>query len=228
MILEKMPKVSLLYCTPNIDRNVAAIAKMCYSDVESIDEIHDNLSFDDIDRIVCNLVSKGHLSPLEHASFTFEVSNISRACSHQLVRHRIASYTQQSQRYVDQSDANAIIPLDVFKCNDFTKVYAEAIESSISAYNKLVDLGVKKEDARYVLPEATRTHLIVTMNARELLHFFSCRCCMKAQREIQMVATAMLLLCDEQAPAVFKTAGSPCVRGECKEGDKSCIFYEER
>lgn len=228
MIPETIPEVSLLYCTPNVDRNVAAIAKVCYSDAECVDDIQDNLSFDDIDRLVEGLISKCHLSPLEHAVFTFEIRNISRACSHQLVRHRIASYTQQSQRYVDQSDAHVVVPRSIEKNEYLSEVYEEMMDRSVACYNKLIEMGVKKEDARYVLPEATRTHIIVTMNARELLHFFSCRCCMRAQQEIRMVANAMLLLCDEAAPAVFKNAGSPCVRGECKEGDKSCPAHGKK
>lgn len=164
----------------------------------------------------------GHESILEHAVYTFEVKGISRALTHQLVRHRIASYSQQSQRYVKITDMDGyVIPKSVDEwnmLNDYCSIMGEIWEY----YDRLIKAGVPVEDARYILPNACTTNIIVTMNARELLHFFALRCCNRAQWEIRELAEKMLELCGEVSPTIFKDAGPSCVRdGFCRES-KSC------
>jgi thymidylate synthase (FAD) len=148
-------------------------------------------------------VREGHESLIEHASATFEISSISRACSHQLVRHRIASYSQESQRYVDMSDPALVIPDAIAGDPHARAVWDGFIEHVKSTYQELRELGVLKEDARFVLPNAAETRIIVTMNFRELLHFFRLRITPEAQWEIRRMALAMLELLAPHAPAVF-------------------------
>ena len=175
-------------------------------------------------------LKSSHESILEHAVYTFEVKGVSRALTHQLVRHRIASYSQQSQRYVDMSEAAYIIPESIDKClAPATPVgcplnieYVNAIRKCEEVYRKLVGAGINPEDARYVLPNACTTNIVVTMNARELRHFFSVRCCERAQWEIRELANKMLKICREVSPIIFEGAGPSCVRdGFCRES-KSC------
>ena len=170
------------------------------------------------------LRSSRHLSVFEHASFTFGVDGLSRAASHQLVRHRIASFSQQSQRYVSFEEGfEAVTPASIGVDKESKAVFERLLEASRQAYAELVRLGVKKEDARFVLPNAATTRLVFTMNARELLHFFSLRLCVRAQWEIRELAKAMLELVRPIAPLVFELAGPPCVsEGVCYEGEASC------
>ena len=175
-------------------------------------------------------LASGHTSVVEHAVYTFEVKGVSRALTHQLVRHRMASYAQQSQRYVDMSEAAYIIPESIDKCLTpatpdgcpLNIEYVNAIRKCEEVYRKLVGAGINPEDARYVLPNACTTNIIVTMNARELLHFFSLRCCERAQWEIRQLATKMLAICKEVSPTIFGNAGASCVQlGYCPE-QRSC------
>lgn len=152
--------------------------------------------------LIQKLKEWGHLSPLEHVSFTFLVSGISRACSHQLVRHRLASYSQQSQRYVSESNFEYVTPPSVDN-DEKQKIFHDTMDLIRQQYQRLVALGVKKEDARYVLPNACGTSLVVTMNARELLHFFELRLHRSAQWEIREMAGRMLALAHERAPTIF-------------------------
>ena len=168
-------------------------------------------------------VASGHESVLEHCTFTFAISGISRACSHQLVRHRMASYSQQSQRYVNMDNFEYVMP-DSFKNVPEAE---EAFRNLMSMTNVLYQAFVKakkipEEDARYILPNATCTNIVVTMNARELRHFFNLRCCNRAQWEIRELADRMLELCKETCPILFEDAGASCVKGYCPEGKKSC------
>ena len=150
-----------------------------------------------------NRIREGHESIIEHASATFEISGISRACSHQLVRHRLASFSQESQRYVDMSDPQWALPSSVAEDVEACAVWNKFADQAIVAYRALRELGVRKEDARFILPNATTTRIVVTMNFRELRHFFEVRCDPAAQWEIRAVARRMLALVDHQAPAVF-------------------------
>jgi thymidylate synthase (FAD) len=149
-------------------------------------------------------IREGHESIIEHASLTFEISGISRACSHQLVRHRIASYSQESQRYVDLSDPELVIPLSVAQNPEAVRIWNDLVKRMRDAYQSLRRLGIKKEDSRFLLPNATATRIVVTMNFRELLHFFRIRCDRAAQWEIRALAKEMLKLAYQVAPSVFE------------------------
>lgn len=222
-------EVKLLTCTPNPEMIVASAAKLCYSKSEA-SEIMDGLTHDVVDKFVDMLVSMGHESPLEHVSFTFSIDGISRSCSHQLVRHRLASFSQKSQRYVNEDSFKHIIPDAVINNIDAKYHFKKAMYEAQEAYDKIVEILIESglddkeayENARSVLPNACSTSLVMTMNARELLHFFEKRCCNRAQTEIRNLAEAMLSICKEQAPILFKCAGKPCLNGSCPEGNMSC------
>jgi thymidylate synthase (FAD) len=148
-------------------------------------------------------IREGHGSIIEHASATFEISGISRACSHQLVRHRLASYSQESQRYVSMEDPEWVLPADVTGDPRAMMVWDEFAGHVVAAYRALREMGVRKEDARFVLPNATATRIVVTMNFRELRHMFRVRISRQAQWEIRQVAVRMLEAVHPHAPAVF-------------------------
>ncbi len=154
-------------------------------------------------RFVRARVEEGHESIIEHASATFEISGISRACSHQLVRHRLASYSQESQRYVDMSEPEWALPPDLLERNEAMAIWTDFADEVKGAYQALRELGIRKEDARFVLPNAAATRIIVTMNFRELLHFFRIRISGAAQWEIRDVGVRMLELITPHAPSVF-------------------------
>jgi thymidylate synthase (FAD) len=178
----------------------------------------DGLDASGIRDFLGRLRSVGHLSPFEHASFTYAVEGISRVASHQLVRHRIASYSQRSQRYVDSGRSGAVVPPEVSANPEALAVYERCVHDSREAYERLVSMGVPREDARFILPHGWETSIIVTMNARELHHFFQLRLCRRAQWEIREVARGMLILAREAAFELFETAGPSCVsEGECRE-----------
>jgi len=221
MLLISM-NVVLLSHTPEPERVCAAAALTSYW-YKGASETHTVLSDKEIDDILTKVIGYGHVSVIEHASFTFSVEDISRACSHQLVRHRLASYTQQSQRYVRVEELSPVIPESI-KCNsEAMETFYKSIDSIKETYNKLVGMGIPTEDARFILPNATPTNIVVTMNARELRHFFKYRCCERAQWEIRDVAREMLSLVHKLAPRLFKNAGPSCVcERYCPEGDMSC------
>jgi thymidylate synthase (FAD) len=162
----------------------------------------------------------GHASVIEHASFTFSVEDVSRATTHQLVRHRIASYSQQSQRYVTYDTLEKYVTPPIIAGNpQARKTFDDALENISEAYRKLLKMGIPKEDARFILPNAAKTNIIVTMNARELRHFFSLRCCARAQWEIREVAVEMLRQARKATPILFENCGPTCVGvGYCTEG----------
>lgn len=216
-------KVSLLQHTPDPERSVALAAKLCYSPA-SIAELEERLSQSDIAVFLEKIMSLGHQSVLEHVSFTFGVDGISRACSHQLVRHRLASYSQQSQRYVTFKDDNfpLVVPGTIACSEKRSELFSKAVKAAAEAYKALVADGVPAEDARFVLPNASETKIIVTMNARELLHFFELRCCERAQWEIRALAIEMLRLVKPVAPVIFSSAGPACISGGCPEGSMTC------
>ncbi len=238
-------KVLLLAHTAPPEKIVASAAKLCYwgSDVESLT---DGLSEEKSREFVEMLASMGHESPVEHASFTFAVEGVSRSLLAQLTRHRIASYSVQSQRYVRLDDFNYVTPPAVAEVPEALEIYERAMKRDAEDYKKLSELlkaryaerykadgmsekaAAKKaekqaiEDARFVLPNACETKLIMTMNARSLLNFFKHRCCSRAQWEIRALADEMLRLVCGVAPSLFRSAGPGCVSGACPEGKMSC------
>jgi len=223
-------KVILLTHTPDPEAAVAMAAKLCYSpsDVEDLKEKVGRKSQKDF---VERLMKMGHMSPVEHVSFTFAVEGISRACSHQLVRHRLASYSQQSQRYVSESAGfDYVIPPSIQSDRELRKAFVQFMDEAQQAYNDLIcklhEKGLKGEaanqDARFLLPNAAETKIMVTMNARELLHFFKVRCCNRAQWEIRAMAELMLKSVKKAAPVIFKKAGPGCLYASCPEGEYSC------
>ena len=214
--------VELLYHTPDPERAIATAARLCYAPVGAA-ELMETMPEERVRSVLSTIMSSGHFSTLEHASYTFAIDGVSRALTHQLVRHRLASFNQQSQRYVKFADGVDVVVPDTVKATPETEaVFDEAIEACVSAYKKLLDAGVPAEDARYLLPNAAESKIVVTMNVRELLHFFNLRCCNRAQWEIREMAHRMLELARPTAPFVFATAGAPCVSGTCPEGKMSC------
>ena len=214
--------VTLLYHTPEPERAVATAARLCYAPVGGR-ELIESLTDEKIRKVLTTIMSSGHFSTLEHASYTFAVEGVSRALTHQLVRHRLASYNQQSQRYVKFKEEPPIVrPASVDTNPEAAQAFDEAIDACWQAYDKLVQAGVPAEDARYILPNACETKIVVTMNIRELMHFFSNRCCNRAQWEIRELAWKMLELVRPTAPFIFRTAGPGCMRGACPEGKMCC------
>ena len=211
-------KVSLLAYTQNADAICAAAGKSCYSERSSQDLLGDG----NPEKVLGKIVGMGHHSVIEHASFTFSVEGVSRSLTHQLVRHRVASFSQQSQRYVSLNEPTFVVPHTVEEDEECMRVYRETMDTIWKAYNKLAE-KIPPEDARYVLPNGCTTNITITMNARELLHFFRLRCCNRAQWEIREMADEMLRLCKEVSPTIFAKAGPPCVsEGRCPEGKLSC------
>ena len=211
-------KVKLLAYTQNADAVCAAAGRSCYSE----DPAHELLGTGDPEKSLSRIVGMGHLSVIEHASFTFSVEGVSRALTHQLVRHRIASFSQQSQRYVSMKDATYVTPPTVSEDAERLALFDDVMDTIWDAYARLVDSGVPAEDARYLLPNGCTTNITITMNARELLHFFSLRCCERAQWEIREMAWQMLAECRKAAPALFAKAGPACLTGACPEGKATC------
>jgi len=215
-------RVSLINYTPNPEMLVAAAARLCYSPVGA-EKILDDFTSEDAKLFLQKLVKMGHFSPLEHVSFTFAIEGVSRVLSHQLVRHRIgASYSQKSQRYVKEKQFEYVVPPSIQKTPEVEKIFREKMADIQQAYNQLLQY-VPGEDARYILPNATETKLVVTFNVRSLYHFFQLRCCMRAQWEIRSLAELMLSEVRKVAPLLFAKAGPKCITdGICLEGDMSC------
>ncbi|NHM14351.1 FAD-dependent thymidylate synthase [Xiamenia xianingshaonis] len=214
--------VELLYHTPDPERAIATAARLCYAPVGA-SELMETMPEERVKSVLSTIMESGHFSTLEHASYTFAVEGVSRALTHQLVRHRIASFNQQSQRYVKFTDGvDVVVPSTVAENPQAREVFDEANAVVVAAYEKLLDLGVPAEDARYLLPNAAASKIVVTMNVRELLHFFNLRCCNRAQWEIRDLAHRMLELARPTAPFVFLDAGAPCVSGPCPEGKMCC------
>lgn len=216
-------KVTLLQYTPQPEKLVAAAARLCYSD-KGADELMDNFTQDKVESFVRKLVSLGHESPMEHVCFTFAIDGISRACSHQLVRHRIGvSFSQKSQRYVKENQFEYVVPPKIAVKPELLAQFEKAMQNAQAEYAELLAAGVPAEDARFVLPNAAATSLVVTMNVRSLWHFFELRCCNRAQWEIRSLANAMLKEVKEVAPLLFEHAGATCdSMGICYEGGMSC------
>lgn len=216
-------EVKLIAYTPNPDGLANLCAETCVSKtIPTIKTSANGL------RSLQEALDSHHESVIEHCSFTFAVSGVSRALTHQLVRHRVASYSQQSQRYVRMAYSSRdcfdyVIPKSIWDNSEARALYENHMKATAEIYGRLVDCyKLPMEDARYILPNATCTNVIVTMNARELLHFFSLRCCARAQWEIRELADKMLRICKEVSPTIFEDAGPSCVRdGFCRES-KSC------
>ncbi|MCH3971582.1 MAG: FAD-dependent thymidylate synthase [Oscillospiraceae bacterium] len=245
-----MPHVELLTYTYLPEKTVASAAKLCYSPSD-IDEIQKGMTDECISHFVDVLMQNHHESPIEHASFTFGIEGVSRSFLAQLTRHRIASYSVQSQRYVAESHFSYVLPPEIEAIPEAKEEYLHAMEEDQRHYDRLSELLKAKhkaallkagltekaadskaqkmanEDARFVLPNACTTKIICTMDARSLLHFFSLRCCNRAQWEIRAVAEQMLWLVREAAPHLFQKAGPPCLNGACPEGKMSCGKQEE-
>lgn len=229
---EKHLKVTLIAHTPEPEKTCALAARTCYSalDQEGLSTL---VAKKDQTAFLRRIVASGHLSVLEHASFTFFVEGVSRALLAQVTRHRIASFSVQSQRYVSLADGfGYVIPLRIKALGeDAVAEYESQMAQMLRWYadwqEKLGSGEGSNEDARFVLPNACETHITLTMNARELLHFFSLRCCTRAQWEIRAMAVEMLRLCKQVAPAIFENAGPGCVSGPCPEGAKSCGHAKE-
>jgi thymidylate synthase (FAD) len=213
-------KVTLINHTKDPDRICAAAAQSCYSE-KGATELFETTSEERARKMIEKVVGMGHLSVVEHAHFTFSVEGVSRSLTHQLVRHRIASYSQQSQRYVGMDKAEYVIPPSLSADPEARRLYSKAMDDAWKTYRELAQ-KVPKEDARYVLPNACHTNITVTMNARELWHLFRLRCCRRAQWEIRLMAWKMLGEAREVAPVLFGDAGPGCFRGSCPEGEYSC------
>ena len=238
-------RVKLIRYTPDCEKLIASGAKLCYSNA-GIDAISENLDREGTEKFLNMLLSMGHESPIEHASFTFAVEGVSRSLLAQLTRHRIASYTVKSQRYVKEGQFEFVTPPEIDNDEEAKKIYIETMKMEQDAYNKLSEILEKKhyetfvsqgidekkaknmaekkaiEDARYVLPNSCATTLMMTFNARSLYNFFEHRCCERAQWEIRIMADKMLELVKEVAPVLFKKCGPPCLKGACPEGKMSC------
>lgn len=240
-----MAKVTLLAYTPDPEKLVAAAAKLCYS-ASSPQTLLEGLTPEKTESFLQMLQTIGHESPIEHVSFTFGIEGVSRSLLAQITRHRIASYSVQSQRYVREKDFSYVTPPEIAAIPEAQQLYEKTMRQIGESYDQLAALLKEKhtqtlmtegldeksaakkaekmaiEDARFVLPNACDTQLVVTMNARSLLNFFKHRCCNRAQWEIREVAYQMLALVHEVAPSLFENAGAPCVRGDCPEGKMSC------
>lgn len=227
-------KVELISHTPSPEKLVACAAKLCYSAC-SIDEISSSLEEEKAASFIEMLMKLGHESPLEHITFTFAIEGVSRSLLAQLTRHRIASYSVQSQRYVKSDKAAYVIPPEIEKIPEAKAEFERMMLESEKSYDKLTQILTEHygsddkktekkaiEDARYVLPNAWETKLICTFNARSLLNFFNHRCCNRAQWEIRDLANEMFELVYKVAPSVFENAGPACLRGACKEGKMTC------
>lgn len=238
-------KVTLLMHTPDPEKIIAAAAKLCYSE-SGVENILDGLDEDKTEKFLNMLMSLGHQSPIEHVTFTFGIEGVSRALLAQFTRHRIASYSVKSQRYVKEGMFEFVTPPEIANNEKAKELYIKTMEADQKAYDELAEVLFEKhyndllasgkdekeakraaekmaiEDARFVLPNACETKMVVTMNARSLMNFFNHRCCTRAQWEIRDVADEMLRLVKEVAPTLFKKAGPSCVAGACPEGKMTC------
>lgn len=240
-----MPNVKLLTYTPNPEHTVAAAAKLCYSST-TINNVRDNLTDEKAASFVEMLSEIGHESPTEHSYFTFGIEGVSRAFLAQITRHRIASFSVQSQRYVAEHNFEYVTPPEIAAVPEALEIFENAMKQDLENYEAISEILSKKyreeylnsgddektasrkaekraiEDARFVLPNACDTKMVVTMNARSLMNFFKHRCCNRAQWEIREVANEMLKQVCEVAPNLFKNAGPACANGACPEGKMTC------
>jgi thymidylate synthase (FAD) len=212
-------KIKLLRHTPDPERLCAAAAQTSYKS-NGTARLFKDINIETARKTIRRVLGYGHYSVIEHASFTFSAEGISRALTHQLVRHRIASYTQQSQRYVTYDTLeHYVTPRSISENEEAKEIYDNTLRHISDAYQKLLKLDIPKEDARFVLPNAAKTNILITMSARELRHFFNLRCCERSQWEIREMAIEMLRQAKKVAPVLFEDAGPSCVAlGYCPEG----------
>ncbi len=216
--------VKLIGYTSNPEKLPAMAATLTHSKIKP--ENLNKLSEKEQSAVLEQVIKLRHTSVIEHASFTFAISDVSRSLTHQLVRHRIASFSQQSQRYVNLNEPNYVVPPSISKNKKTKKAYDDTMETIWNHYNTLLEMKIPAEDARYVLPNATQTNIMVTMNARSLLNFFELRCCLHAQWEIRMLANKMLREAKKVAPRIFQHAGPSCqTKRICLEKKKDCPLY---
>ncbi len=234
-------RVELLSYTPNAESLIYAAFRQCYH-AGFVGDMWPRLLSGEVDAatqaaFIEKVLESGHVSPIEHVSFTFAVEGVSRALTHQLVRHRLASFSQQSQRYVDGSNFNYILPPAIERNPAGRAEFERCMDDLRECYTKLKAMleadgqGAKAaEDARFVLPQAAETRIVFSMNCRSLLNFFEQRCCTRAQWEIRHLAAQCLKLCREALPVVFRQAGARCEKlGYCPEGVKfTCGRYPVR
>lgn len=214
-----MNAIEIVSYTPEPELTIAVAARTCISD-DDFDAIGGKLTQRDVDRILATVISKGHTSVLEHVSFTFSISGVSRVLSHQLVRHRIASYSQLSQQRTDASGLEFVTPPEIRKDPNLASRYQDFMRQSQELYRQMIDTGVAKGSARYVLPSGFTTRIIVTMNARSLFNLLAQRECAAEEWEFRQVATQMHRELMSVAPGIFKYAGPPCETDEvCSEGE---------
>ncbi|MBN2040016.1 MAG: FAD-dependent thymidylate synthase [Spirochaetes bacterium] len=190
------PEVVLLAITPDAEKLIEEAGRTCYL---SLDKITDSSE----KNFIRNSIKRGHLSIIEHASASFRIKGASRSFTHQLVRHRIASYSQQSQRYVNESEFNYIIPPAIAENQEAADIFREFIDNSRKAYTSLIEKGVRKEDARFILPNALESEIVFSVNFRELRSIFLLRLKKSAQWEIRRVCLDILKIMQKQAPSVF-------------------------
>jgi thymidylate synthase (FAD) len=216
--------VKLIGFTPNPEKIPAMAAMLTHS--KSKPEDLQKAPEKKLNAVLEEVLKLGHTSVIEHTSFTFAISDVSRSLTHQLVRHRIASYAQQSQRYVDFIEPNYVTPPTIIKNIEMKKAYEETMTIIWKQYNKLLEMGIPAEDSRFILPNAVCTNIMVTMNARSLLNFFELRCCQHAQWEIRELANKMLKEVKKVAPIIFKNAGPTCkTKNICHENKRDCPLY---
>jgi thymidylate synthase (FAD) len=217
-------KVELIGYSPNPEDLPSLAAKLTHSK-STFEEIRQTPA-ERKKALLSYIMKLGHLSVIEHTSFTFAISGVSRACTHQLVRHRIASYSQQSQRFVKIAKPSYVTPPSIRKNPKLKEEFDNLMSLVWKKYDEFIKAGIPKEDSRYILPNATTSNILVTMNARALLNFFNLRCCTSAQWEIRELAWKMLKLVKAVAPTIFKNAGPPCKsEGKCPENKKDCPLY---
>lgn len=237
--MQTTPNVRLISHTPDPEKVIATAAKLCYSSSD-VEHLMEGLTDEKVESFLNMLFNLGHESPIEHATFTFAIEGISRACSLQLVRHRIASYSQKSQRYVNEGGFDYIVPPSIERHPYLRTLFETEMNHIQNKYDYIRsclkteimnDEGISKEaaekraneDARFLLPNACETKIVVTMNIRSLFNFFKERCCNRAQWEIRAVAMEMWHLCMEVSPLIFQHAGPECItKGKCPEGKMSC------
>lgn len=215
-------QVRLLGYIPEVERIIAAGTKATRS--KPTDDLLGGITLEEARSLVGRIVAQGHEGIVEFAFFIFSVSGVSRVLTHQLVRHRIASYLQLSSREVDLSKSDFVVPHSIEDNADAKKIFSRVIDFARSSYNKLLRIGIPKEDARYLLPDSIETHILIGMNARSLNNFFGLRLCKKAQWEIRELADKMRKLVKDKFPSLFWSEPRPCViRGICPQRN-TCGF----
>ena len=228
MIKEDKLKVTLLSHTVDPEENVVAAIRQCYSSIGA-EELKEKTTEEVRNRLIKQVINSGHTSTLEHASFTFALDGVSRVTEIHLIRHRIASFSIQSGRYVKRGDAAYRIPpkIKALKDKKIYEKYLKHLEKTQELYNELIEAEIPAEDARYCQPQSIQVKIVMSMNARELLHFFSLRTCTRAQWEVQEVARLMLKEVRKVAPTIFENAGPPCISEKlCNQGKLSCGIWK--